>query len=111
MPRFHYFASDDVLENFYKALMRRDGPALERVHIPMSDVFYVREAIFHRTGVKYTLDRIERSMYLEGMLGRQDVLDPERVRDWEKSDGVPDNAQEIQEIEDKTGQQIGSQGF
>ena len=55
-----------------------------RVHIPKSDVFYVRTAIEGDTGVRYTLDRVERAMYLEGMIDKRDVLDPNRKRDWEE---------------------------
>lgn len=78
-----YFADDDVLTNFYNALADKDEAKLRRVHIPRSDVFYVREAIFQRTGERYSLDRVERAMYLEGHLRKQDVFEPERKRDWE----------------------------
>ena len=78
-----YFADDDVLAQFYTALADRDETSVRRVHIPRSDVFYVREAIFNRTGERYSLDRVERAMYLEGHLRREDVLDPDRKRDWE----------------------------
>jgi len=77
------YASDSVIEEFYKALANSNEAQLRRVHIPRSDVFYVREAIRQDTGVKYTLDRVERAMYLEGHLNRHDVLDPQRKRDWE----------------------------
>jgi hypothetical protein len=46
-------------------------------------VFYVREAIFQRSGERYSLDRVERAMYLEGHLKKKDVFEPERKRDWE----------------------------
>jgi hypothetical protein len=78
-----YFADDDVLTNFYNALADKDEGRLRRVHIPRSDVFYVREAIHQRTGIRYSLDRIERAMYLEGHLRKQDVFEPDRKRDWE----------------------------
>jgi hypothetical protein len=78
-----YFADDDVLTNFYNALADKDEGRLRRVHIPRSDVFYVREAIFQRSGEKYSLDRVERAMYLEGHLKKKDVFEPERKRDWE----------------------------
>tara|TARA_R110002126_G_scaffold82842_13_gene202814 strand:- start:6464 stop:6718 length:255 start_codon:yes stop_codon:yes gene_type:complete len=81
--KIKYFESDSVLEEFYKALADRNENRLRRVHIPRSDVFYVRIAYYENTGNWETLDRIERSMYLEGMLRKQDVLDPERVRKWE----------------------------
>lgn len=78
-----YFADDDVLTQFYNALADKDEGTLRRVHIPRSDVFYVREAIHQNTGVRYSLDRVERAMYLEGHLRRQDVFEPDRKRDWE----------------------------
>ena len=83
MSKKKMFASDDVIEEFYKALADKNEAKLRRVHIPRSDVFYVREAIYQDTGVRYSLDRVERAMYLEGHLSRYDVLDPERKREWE----------------------------
>ena len=83
MNKKHMYSSDRVLEEFYKALASQDEGKLRRVHIPRSDVFYVREAIFQDTGVKYSLDRVERAMYLEGMLDARDVFEPERKREWE----------------------------
>lgn len=76
------YASDDVLEEFYSALVDGNSSRLYRIHIPRSDVFYVRAAIEADTGKKYSLDHIERAMYLEGMLRRQDVLDPDRKRPY-----------------------------
>ena len=76
------YASENVLEDFYKALIDNNPRALSRVHIPKSDVFYIREAIKCNTGVKYTLDHVERAMYLEGWLSRQEVLDPDREREY-----------------------------
>lgn len=77
------YSHDNVLEEFYKALADEDEGRLRRVHIPRSDVFYVREAIFQDTGVKYTLDHVERAMYLEGHLKASDVFQPRTKRDWE----------------------------
>tara|TARA_R100000951_G_scaffold23686_1_gene19942 strand:+ start:452 stop:706 length:255 start_codon:yes stop_codon:yes gene_type:complete len=77
------YSSEDVLVQFYSALASNNSDALKKVHIPKSDVFYVREKIFQDTGEKYTLDRVERAMYLEGMIDSRDVLDPKRKRDWE----------------------------
>lgn len=77
------YSHDNVLEEFYKALADEDEGRLRRVHIPRSDVFYVREAIFQDTGVKYTLDHVERAMYLEGHLEASDVFQPRTKRDWE----------------------------
>jgi len=72
-----------VLEEFYEAIANEDERTLQRVHIPLSDVFYIRQKIFVDTGEWYSLDRVERAMYLEGHLSRHDVLDPEREREWE----------------------------
>jgi hypothetical protein len=77
------YASDSVLEEFYSALASNDVKAFNRVHIPRSDVFYVRA---HLRDVfpdkELTLDYVERMMYLEGLLDRSDVLDPDRERDY-----------------------------
>ncbi len=83
MSKKKLYASDEVIEEFYKALADKNEAKLRRVHIQRSEVFYVREAIYQDTGVRYSLDRVERAMYLEGHLSRYDVLDPERKREWE----------------------------
>ena len=83
MQRRNIYSSDKVLEEFYNALASKDEGRLRRVHIPRSDVFYVREAIFQDTGVKYSLERVERALYLEGMLSKYDVFEPDKKRDWE----------------------------
>ena len=80
MSKPKMYTSDNVLEEFYLALANEDEGKLRRVHIPRSDVFYVREKIYQDTGVKYSLDRVERAMYLEGHLKRHEVLDPDRKR-------------------------------
>ena len=82
MSKPKIYTSDNVLEEFYLALADKDEGRLRRVHIPRSDVFYVREKIFQDTGIKYSLDRIERAMYLEGMLKAQDVFEPNRKREY-----------------------------
>jgi hypothetical protein len=76
------YASEDVLTDFYNALANNDSRAMRKVHIPKSDVFYVRTAIYEDTGEWYTLDHVERAMYLEGHLTRYEVLDPDRTRDY-----------------------------
>ena len=75
-------ASENVIEDFYNALASNNTRAFNKVHIPKSDVFYVREAIRNDTGVTYTLDHVERAMYLEGHLTRYEVLDPDRERNY-----------------------------
>lgn len=76
------YAEEDVLTHFYDALARNDSKMLRTVHIPKSDVFYVRAAIEDATGIRYTLDHVERAMYLEGHLSRNEVLDPDRKRPY-----------------------------
>ncbi len=85
MPRkpVQLYASETVLEDFYEAIADNNTRALiKKVHIPKSDVFYVREAIYQRTGERYTLDHVERAMYLEGHLESYEVLDPDREREY-----------------------------
>jgi hypothetical protein len=77
------FISDSVLEEFYRSLLSGDSSRAERVHIPRSDVFYIRRAYYEHSGVWESLDKIERCMYLEGLLNARDVFEPERKRDWE----------------------------
>ena len=81
--RIKRYASDSVLEEFYSALASNDVKAFQRVHIPRSDVFYVRAHLREVFPDKdLTLDYVERIMYLEGMLDRADVLDPDRERSY-----------------------------
>ena len=84
MSKPKMYSSERGLEEFYKALADQNEGKLRRVHIPRSDVFYIREAYYQHSGTWETLDRIERCMYLEGKLLARDVLDPKRKRDWEQ---------------------------
>lgn len=59
--------TDNVLEEFYKHVL--DGN-LEDLHIPHSDVFYVREAVQNHYGRAFTLEEVERAMRLEGWSDR-----------------------------------------
>ena len=83
MSKPKMYISDNVLEEFYYALASEDEGRMHRVNIPRSDVFYIRNKILEDTGVKYSLDRVERAMYLEGHLKASDVFEPRRKRDWE----------------------------
>jgi|TARA_E500000305_G_scaffold94018_1_gene82788 hypothetical protein len=76
------YVSDNVIEEFYLALADEDEARLRRCHIPRSDVFYVRQKILSDTGVKYSLDHVERSMFLEGMLDAKDVFKPNLKRKY-----------------------------
>ena len=80
MSKHKVYINDDVIGEFYKALADEDEARLRRCHIPRSDVFYVREKILLDTGVKYTLDHVERAMYLEGLLDAKDVFEPHTRR-------------------------------
>ena len=72
-----------VLDEYYNVLLSKKGISkLKKMHIPVSDVFYVQKAIEMRTGVKYSLDHVERAMYLEGHLSASDVLDPNVPRGY-----------------------------
>ena len=74
------YPSEKVIEDFYAALASKNEKRLRKVHIPKSDVFYIREAIYHRTGNLYSLDHVERAMYLEGLLRPDEVLEPNEPR-------------------------------
>ena len=76
------YASETVIEDFYNAIADNNPRALLKVHIPKSDVFYIREAIYNDTGEWYTLDHVERAMYLEGHFEKYEVLDPDRKREY-----------------------------
>ena len=76
------YASETVIEDFYNAIADNNPRALLKVHIPKSDVFYIREAIYNDTGEWDTLDHVERAMYLEGHLEKYEVLDPDRKREY-----------------------------
>ena len=64
--------TDNVLEEFYKAIL---NDTLDQLHIPHSDVFYVRSAVegYYATkpdsehyNKKFTLKHVEESMRAEG---------------------------------------------
>jgi hypothetical protein len=42
----------------------------------------VRKAIYLKTGVLYSLDHVERAMYLEGHLRSDEVLEPKNPRGY-----------------------------
>tara|TARA_Y100001938_G_C7994804_1_gene381443 strand:+ start:291 stop:491 length:201 start_codon:yes stop_codon:yes gene_type:complete len=63
MKKKIYLRDNFVLEDIYAAIVQ---DRLNTVHIPHSDVFYVRKAIEHRTGILYSLEQIEAAMKAEG---------------------------------------------
>ena len=84
----HKYPTGEILGSFFNALSDNDTNALRKVHIPRSEVFYIREKYYQDTGDWVSLDRMERSMYLEGMLKASDVKEPNRKREWELKDGI-----------------------
>lgn len=73
-----------ILSQFFKALANDDVRSLSSMHIPKSDVFYIQSKYKEDTDQDIELDRLERCMYLEGLLPYSDVLEPDRIRSWEK---------------------------
>ena len=55
--------TDNVLEAFYDAIRNN---SLDRLHIPHSDVFYVRQAVEAHYGRPFTLEHVEWAMRMEG---------------------------------------------
>ena len=57
--------TDNVLEAFYEAILTN---SLDKLHLPHSDVFYVREAVQAHYGRPFTLKHVEEAMRAEGWL-------------------------------------------
>lgn len=55
--------TDNVLEEFYLNLA---NGTISNLHIPHSDVFYVREAVQNHYGRSFTLEHVEWAMRMEG---------------------------------------------
>ena len=55
--------TDNVIEAFYDAIRNN---SLDRLHIPHSDVFYVRQAVEAYYGRPFTLEHVEWAMRMEG---------------------------------------------
>ena len=62
------YSEEQYLERFYEALANNNERAILNLQIPPSDVFYVREAIHQRTGVRYSLKHVQKIMEEEGFL-------------------------------------------
>ena len=61
--------TDDVVEAFYAAIRNN---SLDRLHIPHSDVFYVRQAVEAHYGRKFSLKHVEDSMRAEGWVEKEE---------------------------------------
>ena len=55
--------TDNVLEKLYNAIRTN---TLHKLHIPHSDVYYVRAAIQARYNKKFSLEHVENAMKAEG---------------------------------------------
>ena len=62
--------TDNVLESFYDAIKNN---TLDKLHIPHSDVFYVRAAVEAYYGRSFTLKHVEDAMKAEGWKDTGDV--------------------------------------
>lgn len=62
--------TDNVLDAFYAAIQNN---TLSQLHIPHSDVFYVRQAVEAHYGRKFTLKHVEEAMKAEGWKDTDDV--------------------------------------
>jgi len=62
--------TDNVLEAFYDAILNN---TLDKLHIPHSDVFYVREAVSAHYGRNFTLKHVEDAMRAEGWTEGGDI--------------------------------------
>ena len=61
--------TDNVLEAFYSAIVNN---TLDKLHIPHSDVFYVRSAVEAHYGRSFTLKHVEDAMRAEGWKERNE---------------------------------------
>ena len=55
--------TDNVLDAFYDAIRTN---SLDKLHIPHSDVFYVRQAVEAHYGRSFSLKHVEEAMRAEG---------------------------------------------
>ena len=55
--------TDNVLDAFYNAIRTN---SLDKLHIPHSDVFYVRQAVEAHYGRSFSLKHVEDAMRAEG---------------------------------------------
>ena len=55
--------TDNVLSEFYAHVMNE---TIDQLHIPHSDVFYVREAVQNHYGRPFTLEHVEWATRMEG---------------------------------------------
>ena len=66
-----YIPEDNIIGAFYAAIRNN---TVHRLHIPHSSVFYVRAALEAKTGIRYSLERVESAMLAEGMIDEKDCI-------------------------------------
>ena len=66
--------TDNVIEEFYNAVINNN---LNKLHIPHSDVFYVRAAVEAHYGRSFTLKEVEDAMIAEGWSESKDLQEEE----------------------------------
>ena len=71
-----HLRDDYVLEDFYTAVRNN---RLDSIHVPHSDVFFVKAALENRIGKKFKLKDVEAAMRLEGW-NESRVLKPQRYK-------------------------------
>ena len=71
-----HLRDDYVLEDFYTAVRNN---RLDSIHVPHSDVFFVKYALENRTGKKFKLKDVEAAMRAEGWSEAR-VLKPQRYK-------------------------------
>lgn len=83
------YEAEDILVAFYNDLMATVGnsAAIDKVHIPLSDVFYVREALHHAHGKRYNLAYVEWCMMKEGHISPADCYDGNTRMQWTEYQG------------------------
>ena len=66
--------TDNVIEEFYNAVINNN---VNKLHIPHSDVFYVRAAVEAHYGRSFTLKEVEDAMIAEGWSESKDLQEEE----------------------------------
>ena len=66
--------TDNVIEEFYNAVINNN---LNKLHIPHSDVFYVRAAVEAHYCRSFTLKEVEDAMIAEGWSESKDLQEEE----------------------------------
>jgi hypothetical protein len=71
----NYSPEENILQRLYEG---------KNVHIPRSDVFYVREHLKAVFGKTYTLDYVEWALLKEGLIKSRDCYQPQTKLSWDE---------------------------